>query len=278
MGGLFSYFIKKKYNISYVLTEQMTHYEENKIPLNMFPILKKVFGNADSRITVSPQLGKILEEKLGNNVIPWDWIPYSAEDIFFNSNNHDAGDSGKPKFRFLNIGMMDENDRKGHEILLKAFAKKFAGKNDVELVIIGDGPNRNNLENISTNLNISSQVIFKGILTNENLANEISKCNVFVFPSIVETSGVVVVDALAGGKPVVATECNGPECFITKDNGIIVPKSNPDLLAEAMESIKNNINDYNPEAIKSDCYNRFSSGVIADKLINIYNNILSKER
>jgi glycosyltransferase involved in cell wall biosynthesis len=270
-GGIFSFHINKKYKIPYVLTEMMTHFEENKIPLKIFPLLRKVFRNASSRLVVSPQLGKILEDKLGNSVKPWQWVPYSAEDYFFNSDNPNAGEIRISKFRFLNIGMMDENDRKGHEILLSAFAKKFVSKDDVELVIVGDGPHKKYLEELASKLKISGQVTFKGIITNENLAKEISNCNVFVFSSIIETAGVVVVDALACGKPVVATECNGPECFITKDNGLLVPKSNPELLGEAMLSIKNNINDYNIEIIKDDCYKRFSSGVIAEKLIEIYN-------
>jgi glycosyltransferase involved in cell wall biosynthesis len=275
-GGIFAYFIKMRYNIPYLITEQMTHYEENKIPLNMFPLLKKVFKNADARLTVSPQLGKVLENKLGKNVIPWQWLPYSAEDIFFNASNHKDDENRNSKFRFLNIGMMDEDDRKGHKILLSAFAEKFAGKKDVELAIIGDGPNRKQLEELASNLKINEQVIFKGIVTDENLADEISKCDVFVFPSKIETSGVVVVDALACGKPVVATECNGPECFITKDNGLLVTKSNPELLGEAMESIRNNIKEYLPEKIKEDCFNKFSSGVVAEKLSKIYNKILNE--
>jgi len=219
-------------------------------------------------------LGKILENKLEENVKPWQWVPYSAEDYFFNTLSRDAGGNNHSKFRFLNIGMMDEDDRKGHEILLSAFAGKFVNQNDVELVIIGEGPHRKYLEDLTAKLKINEQVIFKGIITNGNLAKEISDCDVFVFPSNIETSGVVVVDALACGKPVIATKCNGPECFITKDNGLVVPKSNPELLGEAMESIKNNIKDYSTEIIKDDCYKRFSSDVIADRLLEIYNDIL----
>jgi L-malate glycosyltransferase len=273
-GGIFSFRIKKKYKIPYVVTEMMTHYEENKIPLKLFPLLRNVFKNADSRLMVSPQLGKILENKLEENVKPWQWVPYSAEDYFFNTLSRDAGGNNHSKFRFLNIGMMDEDDRKGHEILLSAFAGKFVNQNDVELVIIGEGPHRKYLEDLTAKLKINEQVIFKGIITNGNLAKEISDCDVFVFPSNIETSGVVVVDALACGKPVIATKCNGPECFITKDNGLVVPKSNPELLGEAMESIKNNIKDYSTEIIKDDCYKRFSSDVIADRLLEIYNDIL----
>ena len=210
-GGIFSYYIKKKNNIPYVVSEMMTHYEENRIPLKLFPLLGKVFGNAASRLVVSPQLGKILEDKIGNNAKPWLWIPYSAEDYFFNAIHTEAGDVTKAKFRFLNIGMMEEDDRKGHKVLLSAFAKKFVNDNNAEVVIIGDGPLRKHLEEFALELKISERVIFKGIVTNENLAKEISKCDVFVFPSNIETSGVVVTDALACGKPVIASECNGPE-------------------------------------------------------------------
>ena len=271
LGGIFSFFIKMKYKIPYVITEHITHFGENKVPLKLIPLLRKVFNRADTRIMVSPQLGKTLEAIFGKNVKPWIWIPNMIPDKYFKTHEDKTGKVMHSKFRFLNIGMMEEDDRKGHKILLKALAEKFSNDKNVELVIIGDGPNRKFLMNMASELKISEQVIFRGSISNDNIASEINKSDVCVISSHIETFGVVALEALAYGRPVVATESGGPECIITKDNGILVPKANPKLLGEAMLNIKNNIKDFNPEIIKDDCYNRFSSSVVAEKLIELYN-------
>jgi hypothetical protein len=85
LGGIVAFYIKKKYNIPYVLTELITHYAENKVPSKMLFFLRKVFRYANSKIMISPQLGKVLENKIGESVLPWEWVPNIAADHFFNT-------------------------------------------------------------------------------------------------------------------------------------------------------------------------------------------------
>jgi glycosyltransferase involved in cell wall biosynthesis len=172
--------------------------------------------------------------------------------------------------------MMHEYDQKGHVDLLVAFASKFKSQRDVELVVVGDGPHKQYLQDLVYKLQISDQVIFKGMIRNENIIEEFQDSNIFVLSSHYETFGVVVIEALACGKPVIATKCGGPECILTKDNGLLVDPFKPELLGEAMLNIKNKINDYNSTLIKDDCYKRFSSTVVAKKLIQIYRKILAE--
>ncbi len=205
-------------------------------------------------------------------MLPLEWVPNIAEDRFFNT--LDFEEKKNNKFRFLNVGLMDEYDQKGHEDLLVAFAGKFKSENDVELVIVGDGPHKQYLEELAYKLHINNQVIFKGMIKHENIVNEIHKSDIFVLSSHYETFGVVIIEALACGKPVVATKCGGPECIITDENGLLVDSKNPNLLGEAMLSLKKNIKNYDPDLIKDDCYRKFNSKIVAEKLINIYSKTL----
>jgi glycosyltransferase involved in cell wall biosynthesis len=95
-------------------------------------------------------------------------------------------------------------------------------------------------------------------------------CDVFVLSSIVETFGVVLIEVLAVGKPVVATKCGGPEDIVNQDNGILVPTKDVHALAEAMYNIYLNINKYDASLIRNDCISRFGKDSFVEKLRHIY--------
>jgi len=82
--------------------------------------------------------------------------------------------------------------------------------------------------------------------------------------------GVVYIEAMASGKPVIASNIPGPNEFITKDVGILVPPKDVKALAEAIDWMLSHHRDYSPEKIASYARERFSQEVVGGKLDLIY--------
>ena len=97
--------------------------------------------------------------------------------------------------------------------------------------------------------------------------------NVFVLPSHHETFGVVVIEALALGKPVIATRCGGPESIIESGDGLLVPTNNIEALAQAMAEISSHMDQYDPVDIRERCRIRFGEEAIVSRLIEVYQDV-----
>ena len=74
-------------------------------------------------------------------------------------------------------------------------------------------------------------------------------CDAFVLASRAETFGVVYVEAMAAGLPVIATACGGPEDFVSEENGILIPADNEEKLTEALIEMYHMAHKYDKQAI-----------------------------
>lgn len=124
--------------------------------------------------------------------------------------------------------------------LLKAF-REIAGKySNIRLHIVGDGPLRGLLEAFCLENNLSSKVTFEGRKSHEEALKAIAESTVFVLTSIDEGLPTVLVEAMAIGKPVIATAVGGvPEVVKDEINGMLVPPSSPEHLAKVLERLLN---------------------------------------
>jgi len=117
--------------------------------------------------------------------------------------------------------------------LLRAFART-PRREGLRLVLVGDGPERAALTHQAKELGITEAVVFAGHVNNVN--PYYAMASLFVLPSHSEGSPNVLLEALAAGVPIVATEVGGvPEVITHEANGLLAPPSSPDRLAEAMD-------------------------------------------
>jgi len=136
------------------------------------------------------------------------------------------------------VGHMN-GPEKGFEYLIRAFAQVYQIEKNVELAIAGDGPLRSKLYNLSNELSIASRIHFLGFRT--DMPELYQTFDLFVLPSIYEAFGLVLVEAMSAGKPVVATNVGGiPEIVQDGKTGIIVPPCNSNKLSEAIIELLNN--------------------------------------
>lgn len=131
---------------------------------------------------------------------------------------------------------------KGFHLSLKAFIKAVKKKPDMLFKLIGDGTERKNLEQISMNEKLTAQIFFLGNIPRENVINEMNESDIFLFPSF-EGGGMVVLEAMAAGLPVVCLDYGGPGEMVTEECGIkvkpITPEQTINDLAEALLKLAN---------------------------------------
>ena len=92
----------------------------------------------------------------------------------------------------------------------------------------------------------------------------------FVLASRIETFGVVFIEALAQGLPVVATRCGGPESIVTPANGLLIDTENQQALTEALIALHDNHRQYSPQALREACLNEFGEHSVVSQLTETY--------
>ncbi len=273
-AGLTATKLKQEYNIPAVITEHSSAFGRGLIKPWKNPLIKRCLLNTDRIIVVSPFLGEAMKHFYDTT---YAWIPNLIDTNFFSPEyeKHPIEKNGSNRFIFLSIAQLTRN--KGTHNLLQAFARAFKGK-QVELRIGGDGEERSNLETQATNLDINAQVKFLGLLNRMQVRDEMKTCDASVLPSLYETFGIVAIEALSCGKPVIATRCGGPEYIINDKNGFLVPKDDEFSLAEAMKRMVKSCHNFSPRLIRNDCVLRFSEQTIVSQLENLYTSVLQEKK
>lgn len=132
----------------------------------------------------------------------------------------------------LNVGNL-YSEIKGHTYLIKAISQIVTNRQDILCVIIGSGRLRSALERQIRSLELESYVMLAGGRPYDEIPLWMNACDLFVLPSMRESFGVVQIEAMACGKPVVATRNGGSEeIIVSKDYGLLVEPADPKDLAE----------------------------------------------
>ncbi len=181
------------------------------------------------------------------------------------------------KFRILYVGRLVEI--KGVQLLVDAVNQMVLEGVNVELVIVGDGAYRTELEQQVKQFGLSDCIKFEG--TQRELEKYYSKADVFVYPSICEeVFGISIVEAMAEGIPCVAFKVGGiPEIIQDGVNGAIAEEKDATQLKEAIFRIKELYYNGNIENISKSCFdtaNKFSINNTVDCLEKYYKELLSE--
>ena len=264
-GGISAAYISEKYNIPLVITEHSSVERGPYVKNSYVPLIRDSHKKAKKVITVGNGLKNEIQALSGRNDIEviGNLVDLSKFTIKKRIQNE--------KFIFFSLAFLE--GEKGFDTLIKAFAKKFKDK-EAMLYIGGDGSQRAWLEALAQENGVKKQIIFLGALSRDDVAKWMNKCDCFVLPSRYETFGVVYIEALASGRPVIGALNGGAEDIINNLNGYLVPIDDIDKLAEKMLELYKKIDSYNEEEIRSDCLKRFSPEVIVNKIISVYKEVL----
>ena len=123
--------------------------------------------------------------------------------------------------------------QKGISVLLEAAGTVITRFPQVRFTLVGDGPLRRALEAQAAGLGLTEQVRFLGTLVEPQ--NVVAGCDLFVLPSLWEGMPMSLLEAMAAGRPVVASSVSGSaELILDEETGVLVPPGNPERLADAM--------------------------------------------
>lgn len=168
----------------------------------------------------------------------------------------------------LNVAALAE--KKGHMHLLEAMAEL----ENVTLEVIGDGELRGPLERRARELGLSARVRFSGEQPKGVVAQRMREADLFVLPSLSETFGVVLIEAMASGLPSVATRVGGVPEVVCPGAGILVAPGDPAALAagvrEALERA------FDPQAMAAAAEQRFGREAFAERWTEIYADLSSR--
>jgi glycosyltransferase involved in cell wall biosynthesis len=135
--------------------------------------------------------------------------------------------------RLVNVGRLSE--QKGQLLLIKAAAQLRDQGLDFELVIVGDGPMRGEIEQLVDQFGLGDSVRITGFLDNHGVLQELVAARALVLPSFAEGLPVVIMEAMALHRPVISTYVAGiPELIEPGVSGWLVPAGELNMLAEAM--------------------------------------------
>jgi len=131
--------------------------------------------------------------------------------------------------------------RKGLGTLICAVPRIEKQFGKVTFCIVGADKNLNKLKKLAQKVGAADRFFFSGWLPNESLLKLYSQAHLFVMPSLAEAFGMVLLEAMASGIPVVATKVGGiPELVGGEENGLLVRPDSPDELADAVAAVLSN--------------------------------------
>lgn len=158
-------------------------------------------------------------------------LPYRFQD--FSPKTRQELDLDEGKKYLISVGRLVP--RKGYKYLIKALSLL---KEDIDLIIIGSGPEKDKLEKAAKELNLSNRVEIKTGLDNEQKFQHLAASDIYVLSSLHEGFGIVLQEAMQVGLPIVATN-HGGQVDLVRDgeNGFLVEPKNPDQLAQKIEML-----------------------------------------
>lgn len=266
-GGISACYVAKKYNIPFVLTEHSSLKYAKYVKKSYEKYIFDTYNKADKLIAVGNGLKEEMESYTDNPItVINNIIDFSVFNEKYNELNNNAKEINLFSLSFL-------VEEKGMDRLIKAFSEAFKGKN-INLTIGGDGPIKDRLEEMAREYNVFSQIKFLGALSREQVAKQMNLCDGFVLASEHETFGVVYIEALSMGKPILGTKNGGASDIINEKNGIIVENKNHEALVKGLKLFVNSLDKFDNNLIRKECLNNYSDEVIVNKIKEVYEGVI----
>ncbi len=258
--------LHQKTGIPWVHTE---HSSKLNKPLAAISILDKKLATvaltkANRVVAVSTAYAQVLQQNFGvtAKVVP---NVVALDGALLNRMQEDA-------FTWISVGRLIEG--KGMHQLIDAFKELLSIHASAQLRIIGDGPERENLQKQINQYSLQDKITLLGTLSRAQIIEQFAKAHAFVLLSHSETFGLSYIEAMASGLPVVATNCGGPSYFVRQENGVLVPIGDTVVATQAMLDMMQHYESYNPAQIAEQTKQLFSPKNIAEQLQVIYNQLV----
>jgi 1,2-diacylglycerol 3-alpha-glucosyltransferase len=168
---------------------------------------------------------------------------------------------------------------KNWETLLQAFAKVYPEHPKLRLVLIGDGPDRESLQALASELGIAERVTFTGALPFEEVPAYLKAADAFSFASITETQGLVTIEAMAAGLPVVAVDGSGTRDIVEHGKQGFLVENDADALAKGLNKLLSDpqkMKRFSHNALKK--ANSFDVNLLSKQIITVYEQAIQDKK
>jgi len=199
-------------------------------------------------------------------------IPVGVESRKFSIN---ACQIEKP-FTFLTLSILHSVKRTDQ--IVYAFSKVKQTYPNIRLLIGGDGPEKNHLASLINKLDLQNDVELLGELPHHEVPKFMHQGDAFVLASEIESLGLVYIEAMMSGLPIIGTPTGGAKSIISKSNGVILENHSVEALAQAMEHFTVSKEYYDPEFIRNEAIQKFDSKYAAKQIGDVYVDVLQEQR
>lgn len=264
-AGFLGTIIQKRKKIPNILTE---HTRIGAFSRSWYhkQCLNYTLRNTSCIISVSNSLKAEIEKVCFRPIIV---IPNIADVDKFKLSETKPGDK-------LNIGFLGgfESKNKGMDLLLKSAS--LLDKNSFILHIGGDASVIDAFKNMAKGFGIEANCKFYGEISRNEIADFYSNLDIFVLASQYETFGIVLIEAMSCGVPVIATKCGGPQDIVTPETGMLIEKNSPEELAKAIKNMSQNLEKYNRKAIRNYAEEKFGKSAFIERISKVYLEVLNQ--
>lgn len=277
-AGYAAYLINRDHGIPYLIVEHRSFFvwssEEARQMVKPFhlPLFDLAYGHCINLVLVSESLKKgiqALVPSVGKRTLV---IPNMIrEDQFVLPSVPRKADP----FVFLWAGRLEYV--KGVDLLLEA-VKILSDRSDRSFTVrlAGRGSLRKELEQQAEALGVSGKVSFLGRLSREEMLKEMQRANCFVLPSRYEAFGVVLIEAMATGLPVIAARSGGPDSIITPENGYLIEGENEAELARVMQEVMARLDEFPAELIRRQTLDRYGDSSVMEQYNKLFLQLLGE--
>ena len=267
MGGWLTEKISDKHNIPFIITEHNSLFFEG-YHKRLYSKISEICNKASKCISVSSDYCEKLKIIIPNSP---NWISHNniVKSDFLISK---IVKKNKEPFVFLSISNLAKH--KNVPLVLKSF-KKFNLKHPKSMLkIVGVGTEEGSLKRLKDKLEIKN-VSFLGMKTRKEVVEEFNKSNVFILGTTYETFGVVLVESLAMGVPVIVTDCGGSNDIMNRQVGRVTKQNDVEDMYNSMIEIYKKYDRFEPEKLREHVKSNFSDSRLSKKLINYYYEVLN---
>lgn len=268
-AGFLGEYIFDRHKIPYIITEHNSgfYYKDQGFKSYYSKVLR-VINKSQKCFAVSSNYAKYLNVELKSNK-KWNTHHNLVNDRFL---NFKINNPNKNKFIFLCVSRL--HAIKNIDLIIKSFKIFNQQHPNSELRIVGVGSEIKNLKKLTHKHRINKNVHFLGQKLRSEIIDEYNSCSSFIYASSFETFGVIFVESMSLGRPIISISCGSSEEIIPEYAGIIVKNKTTEDMSNAMIKLFKDYFKYNPQKIREYCKSKFSEEVLSLKMIREYKSVL----
>ena len=268
-AGYAAYKISSETGTPYIITEHRSRFTaltteaKSLIRNNYRPFLEKAFEGACKIVTVSDALQASILQFTSRDQLNGEQkmmsIPNMVDTGFFIPPARRERDP----FVILSIGRLEHE--KGMDLLILAFSRLVNKIPGASLRIVGQGPLEQQLREMASKVEGAECIQFLGKLSPEQILAELHQAKIMAVASRYEAFGVVFIEAMSTGLPVLSTRSGGPSTFINEMTGKLVESDSVSAVYDGLKHMYEFYMDYDPAKIRKSTEDHFSRIAVMQK-------------